>query len=85
MKVLYNEEEFEIPDFVVENYIQQFEGLAGRGDRTPILELRTLTEDTIDMVCEDPDILYEAEYLAEFVNAIAIREALRYHGVLYDA
>lgn len=85
MKVVCYDVEFDIPDFVIDNYIDQFKGIAGKGDRTPILELRNLTEDTLDMVAEDPDILHEKAYLADFVNAIAIREALKYHGVLYDA
>lgn len=85
MQVICNGEEFDLPDILVDKYIEDFKGLAGRGDRTPILQLRDMTEDTIDMIAIDPDILHEAGYLEEFLNAIAIREALRYHGVLYDA
>lgn len=85
MKVMLNNAEVEVPDFVINSYIQQFQGLAGRGDRGPILELRYLTENAIDIALENPDILYEMESHKNFVDAIAMREALRYHGVLYDA
>ena len=77
--------EIEIPDFVVEKFIDDFKGLPGSGQREPVLQLRASTEDIMDLVAEEPEILQEMEYLADFVRAVAVQEALRHHGLLYDA
>lgn len=85
MKVRCYNTEFEIPDFIIEKFIDDFKGLPGSGNREPVLQLRGSTEDILDLVAEEPEILEEAEYLADFIRAVAIQEALRHHGLLYDA
>jgi hypothetical protein len=50
-----------------------------------VLELRESVEDILDCVSEDPEMLHEKVYLNDFIRALAIRQALQYHGVLYDA
>lgn len=85
MKVMCYDTEFDIPDFVIEKFIDDFKGLPGSGNREPVLQLRASTEDILDLVAEEPEILEEAEYLADFIRAVAVQEALRHHGLLYDA
>jgi len=85
MKVVCYNTEFDIPDFIIEKFIDDFKGLPGSGNREPVLQLRASTEDILDLVAEEPEILEEAEYLADFIRAVAVQEALRHHGLLYDA
>jgi hypothetical protein len=77
--------EFEIPDFVIDKFIRDFDSLPGSGDRESVLQLRDSVEEVIDAVAEDPEILYDKSCVADFIQAIAIREALQYHGILHDA
>jgi len=85
MKVYCYNSEFDIPDFVVEKFIDDFKGLPGSGRREPVLQLRVSIEDVLDVVAEEPEILEEAEYMADFIRALAIQQALKHHGLLYDA
>ena len=77
--------QFEIPDFVIEKFIHDFNGLPGSGNRAAILQLRSAVENVIDLVAEDPEVLYDKGYQAEFIEAIAMKQALEHHGILYDA
>lgn len=85
MKIEYFDSEFDIPDFLIDKYIKDFDGLAGSGQRESVLQLRESTEDILDYIAEEPEMLHEKEYLGDFVKALAVRQALIYHGVLYDA
>lgn len=85
MKVICCDAEFEVPDFVIEKFINDFNGLSNSKNRESVLELRDSIENTIGVVADDPEMLYDKEYLADFIRAIAMREALEHHGILYDA
>jgi hypothetical protein len=85
MMVKCYDSEFEIPDFVIEKFIKDFDGLPGSGDRESVLQLRYSVEEVMEAVAEDPEILYDKECVADFIQAIAMREALQYHGILHDA
>jgi hypothetical protein len=77
--------EFEIPEFLIDKFVKDFEGLPGSGDRESVIQLRNAIDDIIDVVSEEPDILYEKEYMADFVRALAMQEALAELGILHDA
>jgi len=77
--------EIEVPDFVIDKFIKDFNGLPGSGDRESVLQLRYSIEEVIDAVAEDPEMLYDVVCLADFIQAIAMREALSHHGILHDA
>jgi len=77
--------EFDIPDFVIEKFIKDFDGLPGSGDRQSVLQLRDSVEEVMEAVAEDPEILYDKGCVADFIQAIAIRQALQHHGILHDA
>lgn len=85
MLVKCYDSEFEIPDFVIEKFIKDFDGLPGSGDRESVLQLRYSVEEIMEAVAEDPEMLYDKECVAEFIQAIAMREALQHHGILHDA
>lgn len=85
MIIKYFESEFEIPDFLIDKYVKDFDGLPGSNQRESVIQLRQSTEDVLDYIAEEPEMLHEKEYLNDFVKALAIRQALQYHGVLYDA
>ena len=85
MMVQCYDSQFEIPDFVIDKFIKDFDGLPGSGDRESVLQLRDSVEEVIEAVAEDPKMLYDKSCVADFIQAIAMREALQYHGILHDA
>jgi hypothetical protein len=85
MMVQCYDSQFEIPDFVIDKFIKDFDGLPGSGDRESVLQLRDSVEEVIEAVAEDPEMLYDRGCVADFIQAIAMREALQYHGILHDA
>lgn len=83
--VEYCGSKFDISDHLINKYIKDFDGLAGGGHRASVVELRESTEEVLEYVAEEPEVLHEKEILNDFIRALAIRQALKYHGVLYDA
>ena len=77
--------EFDIPEFLIEKFVKDFEGLPGSGQRESVVQLRSAIEDILDVVSEEPDILHEKEYLSDFVRALAMQEAMAELGILHDA
>ena len=77
--------EIEVPDFLIEKYSKDFAGLPGKSMRESVLDLRETVSEILDYVAEDPEILRQPEFLSDFLRALAVRQALKYHGVLYDA
>jgi len=85
MLVTFLDEEFDIPDLLVNKFVRQFESLPGSGNHDSVVVLRDSIESVLDTICEDPEVLHEPEYLDDFIRALAIRQALSHHGLLYDA
>jgi hypothetical protein len=85
MIVQYYESEFDIPDLMIEKFAKDFECLPGSGQYDSIRQLRESVYDILDVVAEEPELLDEKEYLLDFINALAMRQALAKHGILYDA
>jgi len=77
--------QFEVPEFIIDKFIDDFSGLPGSGQRESILQLRSAIEDIIDVIAYDPEFLEDREYQAEFIEAMAMKTALQHHGILYDA
>ena len=75
----------EVPDYLVQTYIKDFEGLPGSGNRESVLELRHSVNEVIDYVAEDPEALHEYTIRNDFINALAIQKALQVHGLLHDS
>jgi hypothetical protein len=77
--------QFEVPEFIIDKFINDFSGLPGSGHRESVLQLRNAIEDIVDVIAEDPEILYDKVYQAEFIQAMAMKCALEHHGILFDA
>lgn len=85
MNVEYFDTEFEIPDILIDKYSKDFEGMAGKSLREEILDLRDSANSVLEHIEEEPEALEDKEVLYEFINAMAVRQALKNHGLLYDA
>lgn len=85
MLVACYDSEFEVPDLLIDKFIKDFDGLPGSGQRENVCQLRSSVYDIIDIVAEEPDLLDEPEYLADFLRALAIQEALKKLGILHDS
>lgn len=85
MRIEYYDEEFDIPDILIDKYIKDFDGLPGSGMHESVVQLRESIHEILDVVAEEPDILGEPEYLHDFIRALAMKKALEHHGVMYDA
>ena len=77
--------QIEVPDYLIQTYIKDFEGLPGSGNRDSVLQLRNNMYEVIDYVAEDPESLHEYEIRNDFINALAVQKALEVHGILHDA
>jgi hypothetical protein len=77
--------EFDIPDLLIEKFLKDFDGLAGSGCREDIQNLRDCIEEVVDLVGEEPELLHEKDVATDFVKALAMKQALAKHGILYDA
>jgi hypothetical protein len=77
--------EIEVPDYLIDKYIKDFDGLPGSGNRNAVLQLRDSMYEVIDYISEDPEALEEYEYKTDFINAMAVHQALQFHGILHDA
>jgi len=85
MQVACYGSEFEIPDFLIDKYIKDFEGLPGSGQRESIMQLRMSIDDIFDYIAEEPEMLDEYEIRSDFVKALAIQKAMGKLGLLHDA
>ena len=83
--VKYCESEFDIPDLLIEKYTKDFDGLPGSGQYEAVSQLRGSINEIMDIVSEEPEIIHEPEYLHDFIRALAMKQALQNHGILYDA
>jgi hypothetical protein len=85
MMVNYLGEEFNIPDVLIDTFVKQFDCLPGSGDHQSVMMLRNSIEEVLDIIADDPEVLAEPDYMSDFVRALAVRQALSQHGILYDA
>lgn len=83
--VQINDLELEVPDLLVDKFIKEFDCLPGGKHYEAVCSLRDLIDNVTGMVYDDPSIIDEPEYQDDFVRAIAMQEALKHHGIYYDA
>lgn len=77
--------QIEVPDFLIEKYIKDFDGLPGKGMRESVLDLRESVTEVLDYVAEDPESLHDSVVLSDFINALAMKQALSQHGLYLDS
>ena len=80
-----NGAQFHIPDELVDEYANQFRPLKKWDNRGNLNILREDILDIFDVVMEDPEALYDPEFLEEFVQTLAMKQALQNLNILYDA
>jgi hypothetical protein len=85
MKVQCYNSEFEVPDILIAKFTKDFDGLPGSGMFEEVNQIRSAIYEVVDLVAEDPDILDEPDYRSDFIRALAIKQALATHGILYDS
>lgn len=85
MLVKCHDSEFEVPDIMIDKFYKDFDCLPGSGRHQDVVSLRDSTDEIVDIIAEEPDIIEEPEYMIDFIRALAIRKALEKHGLLYDA
>jgi len=85
MNIEYSGYKIEVPDYLIEKYTKDFDGLPGSGNREAVLQLRYDMYEVLDYIAEDPEALDEYEYKADFINAMAVQKALEFHGILHDS
>jgi hypothetical protein len=77
--------EFEIPDLLIDKFLKDFDSLPGSGYREGVYQLRDSISEIVGIVGEDPELLYEKEYLEDFIRALAMKQALSRLGILHDS
>lgn len=85
MLVQCYDSEIEIPDILIDKFVKDFDGLPGSGRFDLLSNLRDSINEILDVVSEEPDIIEEPEYMADFIRALAMKKALEKHGIFYDA
>jgi len=75
----------EVPDYLIDSYVKNFDGLPGSGQRDSVLQLRNSVYEVFDYLAEDPEIFEEKEFQEDFIKALAVYRALEIHGLLHDA
>jgi hypothetical protein len=53
--------------------------------RESVLDLRESVNEVLEYVAEEPEALHEKDILSDFINALAVRQALQTHGLLLDS
>ena len=85
MKVECYGVEIEIPDLLIDKFAKDFDSLPGSGARESVCQLRESIDEILDVIAEEPEIIEEREYMQDFIQALAMREAMSKLGILYDA
>ena len=85
MKVECYGREIEIPDLLIDKFVKDFDSLPGSCARESVCQLRESIGEILDILTEEPEILEEREYMQDFIQAMAMREAMLELGIFYDA
>jgi hypothetical protein len=78
-------EQIEVPDMLIEKYIKDFDGLSGKSMRESVMDLRGTVWEVIDYVADDPQSLSDGAIMSDFINALAMKQALSKHGLFLDS
>ena len=78
-------EQIEVPDTLIEKYVKDFDGLPGKSMRESVMDLRGTVWEVIDYVADDPQALEDKTTMSDFINALAMKQALTKHGLYLDS
>ncbi len=76
---------FSIPDNMISQYREDFDGVRNRDDRDYLIFLRNSIIIIVNMVKRDPSLLNDQEVVQDMIKALAMREALKQNKMLHDA
>ena len=85
MIIEYFDAQFDIPDLLIDKFAKDFDGLPGGRYREGVDQIRSSIDEILGLISEEPELLHETEYLADFVSALAMKQAMSKLGILYDA
>jgi hypothetical protein len=74
---------FNVPDEMITRYTKDFEVLK-QGYHEDKVSIRNSIYEILELVKLDISMLDEPEYKIEFITALAMRQAMKKNGVLYD-
>jgi len=77
--------EFEVPDLLISKFLKDFDTLPGSGHREGIYQIRDSISQILDIVADEPEILYEPEYHTDFIRALAMKQAMGELGIFLDS
>lgn len=85
MMMEYFGRDIDVPDYKIDDYTEKFSVLTEGKMQTEIEVLRESIFNIIELMEMAPDLLEESRYYNEFVNTLAMKEALFNNKVLHNA
>ena len=85
MMVQWYDQEFDVPDEMVQKYVRDLGVLPGSSHRDLVYSMRRSINEIMGCVLKDPTLLYEEQHMKDFMKALATKKAMEIHGVMYDA
>ena len=74
-----------VPDSLIDKLTKDLDVLPGGHNYHDVVILRESIYEIMELVKLDPTMLDEADYKEEVINALAMRQAMKNNGILYDA
>ena len=75
----------DVPDTLIKKFTKDFNVLPGGQNHNEVVVLRETIYEIMELVNIDPTMLDDFVYKKEVINALAMRQAMKNNGVLYDA
>ena len=76
---------YNVPDHMIEEYREEFEELKKDWDRDHLVFLRNSIIIITALLKKRPRLADDPDFCKDMIHALAVREALRHHNMLYDA
>lgn len=85
MIVLLGDAKFHIPDSEIDRYAAEFKPLRNWENRGSLIRLRDDIIDIISVLQDDPELLYDDDFIDDLATMLAQRMALSKINLLHDA
>ena len=85
MIILLGDRKFVIPDEVIDEHAANFEALRSWDNRANLMRIREDIAGIMFTLQEDPELLYDPEFINDLVNMLAMRQGLHKKRLLHDA
>lgn len=74
-----------IPDSLIDHYAEDFSVLQRIRHRDSLMDIREQIVEIFEIAAEDPEVMYDEDYLEDIIEALAMRQALIELKMMYDA